>query len=72
MLGRGSTIPTKNTKTMSPHWTKAKHKTLYTVILEARKTNLKVERDHPGKDWATIWKRTLYKADQQTAYAKLQ
>ena len=42
-----------------PHWTKAKHKTLYPVILEARKTNLKVERDHPGKDWATIWKRTL-------------
>ena len=40
-------------------WTKAKHKTLYPIILEARETKTKVERDHPSEDWATIWKRTL-------------
>ena len=42
-----------------PDWTKVKQKTLYQTILEARQTKPKVERDHPGKDWATIWKRTL-------------
>ena len=44
---------------MSPDWTKIKQKTLYQTVLEARQTKPKVERDHPGKDWATIWKRTL-------------
>ena len=42
-----------------PDWFKTKSKTLYPVILEARETKPKVERDHTGKDWATIWKRTL-------------
>ena len=42
-----------------PDWTKVKQKTLYQTVLEARQTKPKVERDHPGKDWATIWKRTL-------------
>ena len=40
-------------------WSKITHKLFLATAVERQGTLPKVQRDSPGKDWATIWKRNL-------------
>jgi len=40
-------------------WNKVKVNSLYASVLEDRGTTPRVELKNPGKDWATVWERTL-------------
>jgi len=40
-------------------WKNIKHQNYLASLMEARETKPRVERGYPGKDWATVWKRSL-------------